>query len=67
MDKCPQDIGWQLAGVKDGPKKLPLKFGQIGSVTTEICPIQTNVAMTNVAQTNVNMTVGLCSKQLRYC
>ena len=27
---------WQLASVKDGPRNLPLKFGQIGPVTAEI-------------------------------
>ena len=58
-----------LASVKDGPRKLPIKFGQIGSVTVGIFLIWINVTRTNVIWTNVTVTFGIsfrCSQELTF-
>ena len=50
---------WQLVSVKDGPRNLPLKFGQNRVAAAEIFLIWTNVVGTNVVWTNVIVTVGI--------
>ena len=56
------NVAW-ISSVED-PRNLPIKFGQIGSVTAEIflIIIWTNAAKTNVAWTNVTLTVEICSR-----
>ena len=51
----------KLASVKACPRNLPLKFGQIESVTAKIFLIWTNVGRTNVAWINVMVTVRIRS------
>ena len=64
-----QILPCQLAPVKDGPRHLPLKFVQIGSVRAEIFLLWKNVARRNVTWTNITLTFEIgqeCPRKLAF-